>query len=49
MEGALEGMTQGVVDENWAKEHHDLWHEAHVSASTEDVTAAEARAAHGDV
>ncbi len=27
MEGALEGMTGGYVDENWAREHHDLWHE----------------------
>jgi len=25
VEGALEGMTAGEVDENWAKEHHDLW------------------------
>ena len=49
MEGALESMTHGVVDENWAKEHHDLWYEAHVSASTEDVPAAEAKAARGDV
>lgn len=27
MEGALEGMTKGDVDENWAKAHHDLWYE----------------------
>ncbi len=26
-EGALEGMTTGYVDENWAKQHHDLWYE----------------------
>ncbi len=25
VEGALEGMTAGQVDVNWAKEHHDLW------------------------
>jgi len=25
MEGALESMTEGYVDANWAKEHHDLW------------------------
>ncbi|PLX38153.1 MAG: formate dehydrogenase subunit gamma [Hyphomicrobiales bacterium] len=25
MEGALEGMTKGEVDENWAIQHHDLW------------------------
>ncbi|GLT14007.1 formate dehydrogenase subunit gamma [Vibrio algivorus] len=27
MEGALEGMVKGEVDETWAKEHHDLWYE----------------------
>ncbi len=27
MEGALEAMTQGEVDANWAKEHHSLWYE----------------------
>jgi formate dehydrogenase subunit gamma len=27
MEGALEGMTRGEVDVNWAQEHHDLWAE----------------------
>lgn len=26
MEGALEAMTNGYVDANWAKEHHDLWY-----------------------
>lgn len=25
VDGALEGMTQGTVDENWAKEHHGWW------------------------
>jgi formate dehydrogenase subunit gamma len=25
VEGALEGMTAGQVDVNWAREHHDLW------------------------
>lgn len=24
-EGALEGMVNGTVDENWARTHHDLW------------------------
>jgi len=24
-EGSLEGMTSGYVDENWAKQHHNLW------------------------
>lgn len=27
MEGALESMTRGHVDLNWAREHHDLWAE----------------------
>lgn len=27
MEGALEGMVTGEVDETWAKEHHDLWYQ----------------------
>lgn len=25
MEGAIDAMTTGEVDVNWAKEHHDLW------------------------
>ncbi len=25
MEGAFEGMWDGTVDVNWAKQHHDLW------------------------
>lgn len=25
MEGALDAMTSGYVDENWAREHHSLW------------------------
>jgi formate dehydrogenase subunit gamma len=25
MEGALDAMTTGKVDKNWAKEHHNLW------------------------
>lgn len=27
MEGALDGMSKGHVDANWAKEHHDRWYE----------------------
>lgn len=27
MEGSIEGMTTGYVDETWAKEHHNLWYE----------------------
>ena len=49
MEGALEGMTRGTVDKNWAKEHHDLWHDEHAAAATTDTVGAEvAAAAHGD-
>jgi formate dehydrogenase subunit gamma len=29
-EGALEGMWDGTVDENWAKQHHSIWHEREV-------------------
>ncbi len=49
MEGALEGMTRGTVDENWAREHHDLWHEVHTQHTTDDTVSAEARAARGEV
>ena len=27
MEGALDGMKTGYVDETWAREHHQLWYE----------------------
>jgi len=27
MEGAFEGMWDGTVDANWAKQHHSLWAE----------------------
>ncbi|WP_343079208.1 formate dehydrogenase subunit gamma [Ostreiculturibacter nitratireducens] len=49
MEGALEGMTRGTVDENWAKEHHDLWYEDHLAAASTDSVRAEVKAAAGDV
>ncbi len=26
IQGALEGMTSGSVDVNWAKQHHDVWY-----------------------
>lgn len=45
MEGALEGMTRGTVDENWAKAHHDLWWEQHRASATSDVRRAEVIAA----
>jgi formate dehydrogenase subunit gamma len=37
-EGSLEGMLTGEVDENWAKQHHDLWYEE-VKQSGGDATA----------
>mgnify|MGYP000052932238 CR=1 FL=1 len=40
MEGALESMTKGTVDEQWAKEHHDLWYED-VKKENVDKTSAE--------
>jgi len=33
MEGTLESMTTGYVDESWAKAHHDLWYEDMAGAS----------------
>jgi formate dehydrogenase subunit gamma len=27
MEGAYQSMRSGYVDEEWAKEHHQLWYE----------------------
>jgi formate dehydrogenase subunit gamma len=27
MEGAIAAVTTGHVDENWAREHHALWHD----------------------
>jgi formate dehydrogenase subunit gamma len=27
MEGAYKAMRTGYVDETWAKEHHELWHD----------------------
>ena len=33
VEGTLESMTTGYVDETWAKAHHDLWYEDMTGAS----------------
>ena len=27
MSGAYQAMKTGYVDETWAKEHHELWHD----------------------
>jgi formate dehydrogenase subunit gamma len=44
MEGAFEAMCTGTVDENWAKEHHDLWYAEHKGAATTDAGRAEVEA-----
>ena len=35
MEGAFESMSNGTVDLNWAKEHHDLWVEEETERGAE--------------
>ncbi len=42
VEGALEGMSTGRVDENWAKQHHSRWYE---EARRKGTQASEAGAA----
>ena len=37
MEGAVESMTSGYVDANWAKEHHNLWYAEMEKAGLVDV------------
>lgn len=37
MEGAYEAMRTGYCDENWAKEHHDLWYQELKSDGTIDI------------
>ena len=39
MEGALDAMTTGEVDENWAMEHHSLWVEEMDDASRSNTKA----------
>lgn len=39
VEGALEGMTTGKVDETWALEHHDLWAKEAIAAEAEKTKA----------
>jgi formate dehydrogenase subunit gamma len=38
-EGALQAMTTGRVDENWVKQHHDLWYEELRQTGQETTTA----------
>lgn len=44
MEGAIDGMRCGYVDETWAKEHHELWYEQkkHEVVSAEELEASRA-------
>lgn len=39
MEGALDSMTKGTVEVQWAKEHHDLWYEDVVKESADKTPA----------
>jgi len=41
MEGSLSSMLKGEVDENWAKEHHDLWYEEVTGKSARATTSEE--------
>jgi formate dehydrogenase subunit gamma len=45
MEGAFEGMWDGTVDVNWAKEHHSLWLEQEVAKGRAAPPPAEGRMA----
>ncbi|MCC7016908.1 MAG: formate dehydrogenase subunit gamma [Rhodospirillales bacterium] len=40
VEGALEGMTTGRVDETWALDHHDLWAKEILEAETKKAAGA---------
>ncbi len=42
MEGALDGMSTGRVDENWAKQHHSNWYEEARKEGTQASDAGEA-------
>jgi formate dehydrogenase subunit gamma len=44
-EGALEGMTRGRVDTNWARQHHDLWYERVVASGEQPQPAGALRGA----
>jgi formate dehydrogenase subunit gamma len=41
MEGSIDSMLKGEVDENWAKEHHDLWYEEVTGKSATEEPAKE--------
>lgn len=46
-EGALEGMTTGRVDVNWAKQHHDLWLEDELAKGVKPTPAEDTTAGRG--
>lgn len=49
MEGALEAMTTGYVDDEWAKEHHDLWYDDVISGKVPRIrSVTDASAGHRD-
>ncbi len=48
VEGALDGMSDGRVDENWAKQHHSLWYEEALREGTETSTSDETSRAGGE-
>jgi formate dehydrogenase subunit gamma len=43
-EGAFEGMWDGTVDENWAKQHHSIWYEREVGKGNVPVVPSEGKA-----
>ncbi len=43
MEGSLDSMLKGEVDENWAREHHDIWYEQMTGKSARIEPEEEAR------
>ncbi len=42
MEGAIDSMLEGEVDENWAREHHDLWYQEVTSTTGKEKEEASA-------
>jgi formate dehydrogenase subunit gamma len=44
VEGVLDGMSSGRVDENWAKQHHSLWYEESRQKGTEASDRGDAQA-----
>ncbi|MCK5366688.1 MAG: formate dehydrogenase subunit gamma, partial [Gammaproteobacteria bacterium] len=47
VEGALDGMSSGRVDENWAKQHHSTWYEEARKEGTGASVTSDAGAATG--